>query len=147
MTSSWVRLGVVVSLVALGPIVLAGQAPLRLRVGGDIQRPQKIVHVDPVYPEQAKADRIEGMVIVETVIATNGTVMDVQVIRSAHRLLDAAAVDAVSQWEFTPTLLNGEPVELVMSVNVTFSLPRPNGGGDGGVPPPPPPPPPAPRAD
>jgi TonB family protein len=140
------RLGIVAAFVALGSTILASQAPPRLRVGGDIQRPQKIVHVDPIYPEQAKADRLEGMVIVETVIATNGTVMDVEVIRSAHPLLDAAAVEAVSRWEYTPTLLNGEPVELMMSVNVTFSLPRPSGSEAPGVPPPPPPPPPLPRA-
>ena len=83
------------------------------------------------------------MVIVETVIATDGTVKDIEVIRSAHPLLDAAAIEAVSQWEFTPTLLNGEPVELVMSVNVTFALERPAPAPDGGAPPPPPPPPPS----
>ena len=142
MASGCMRLGFVAAFVALVSTVLAAQAPPRLRVGGDIQRPQKIVHVDPIYPEQAKADRLEGMVIVEAVIATDGTIMNVDVIRSAHPLLDAAAVEAVSRWEYTPTLLNGEPVELVMSVNVTFSLPRPSGSEAPGVPPPPPPPPP-----
>jgi protein TonB len=86
------------------------------------------------------------MVIVEAVIATNGTVMDVGVIRSAHPFLDTAAVEAVRRWEYTPTLLNGEPVELVMSVNVTFALPRPDAGPDPGPPPPPPPPPSRPTA-
>jgi TonB family protein len=143
MTSGIVRLGVVVALVACVSILAAAQVPQRLRVGGDITRPQKIVHVDPVYPEKAKADRIEGMVIVEAVIATDGTVMDIEVIRNADPLLDAAAVEAVSQWEFTPTTLNGEPVELVMSVNVTFSLPRLAPARDDGAPPPPPPPPPS----
>ena len=127
MTSVCVRLGAAVAFAALVSTVVGAQAP-RLRVGGEIKRPDKVVHVDPVYPEQAKAGRIEGMVIVEAVIATDGTVMDLDVIRSAHPLLDAAAVEAVSQWEYTPTELNGERVELVMSVNVTFAMPRPDAG-------------------
>ena len=142
MTSGRLRLGVLVAFVACGSALVVAQAPQRIRVGGGITRPQKIIHVDPVYPEKAKADRIEGMVIVETVIATDGAVKEIAVIRSAHPLLDAAAVDAVSQWAFTPTLLNGEPVELVMSMNVTFALPRPAAEPDGGTPPPSPPPPP-----
>jgi protein TonB len=142
MTSGGLRPGIVLAVVACISTLVAAQTPQRIRVGGGITRPQKIVNVDPVYPEKAKADRIEGMVILEAVIATDGTVKDLEVIRSAHPLLDAAAVEAVRQWEFTPTLLNGEPVELVMSVNVTFSLPRLAPERDGGAPPPPPPPPP-----
>lgn len=141
MTSRRLRLVSVLACVACLSTLVAAQTPQRLRVGGGITRPQKIVHVDPIYPERAKADRIEGMVIVETVIATDGTVKDVEVIRSAHALLDAAAIEAVSHWEFTPTLLNGEPVELVMSVNVTFALAHPAAAPDSGAPPPPPPPP------
>jgi len=139
MTSARLRLVSILALMACLSTLVAGHTPQRLRVGGGITRPQKIVHVDPIYPEKAKADRIEGMVIVETVIATDGTVKDIEVIRSAHPLLDAAAIEAVSQWAFTPTLLNGEPVELVMSVNVTFALARPAPAPDGGAPPPPPP--------
>ena len=141
--TSGLRLVSILAFVACVSTLVAAQTPQRLRVGGGITRPQKIVHVDPIYPAKAKADRIEGMVIVETVIATDGTVKDIEVIRSAHPLLDAAAIEAVSQWEFTPTLLNGEPVELVMSVNVTFALERPAPAPDGGAPPPPPPPPPS----
>ena len=140
MTSGHLRLVSVLAFVACVSTPVAAQTPQRLRVGGGITRPQKIVHVDPIYPAKAKADRIEGMVIVETVIATNGTVENIEVIRSAHPLLDAAAIEAVSQWEYTPTLLNGEPVELVMSVNVTFALAHPAPAPDGGAPPPPPPP-------
>ena len=140
MISVCVRLGAVLALAGFASTVVGAQAH-RLRVGGDIKRPDKIVHVDPVYPDQAKAERIEGMVIVEAVIATDGTIMDVDVIRSAHPLLDAAAVEAVRQWEYTTTELNGERVELVMSVNVTFAIPRPDAGRPDAPPPPPPPPP------
>ena len=69
----------------------------------------------------ALASRREGIVILEAVIAENGTVRDVRVLRSIP-LLDQAAVDAVRQWQFTPTLLNGEPVPIVMTVTVNFQL-------------------------
>jgi protein TonB len=63
----------------------------------------------------------DGIVILEAVIAENGTVRDVRVLRSIP-LLDQAAVDAVRQWQFTPTLLNGQPVPIVMTVTVNFQL-------------------------
>jgi protein TonB len=65
--------------------------------------------------------RVEGTVILEAVIGVDGTVQDVRVLRSIP-LLDASAIEAVHQWRFTPTLLNGEPVAVVMTVTVTFSL-------------------------
>jgi protein TonB len=92
-----------------------------VRVGGDVKRPAKIAHVDPAYPSLARQARVSGLVIIEAIIAKDGTVRDARVLRSV-RLLDQAALDAVNQWRFTPTLLNGEPVEVVMSVNVTFAL-------------------------
>lgn len=88
-------------------------------VGGSIKPPQKVVDVAPVYPPIALAAGVEGVVILETVIAADGSVRDVQVLRSIP-LLDAAAVEAVRQWRFTPTLLNGEPVPVVMTVTVAF---------------------------
>lgn len=93
----------------------------RVRVGGDIKEPKKIKDVKPVYPEAAKAAGIQGIVILETVIGKDGTVQEGKVIRSVPEL-DRAALDAVMQWRYTPTLLNGEPVELVMTVTVTFTL-------------------------
>ena len=88
-------------------------------VGGNIKPPQKVVDVAPVYPPIALAAGIEGVVILETVIAADGSVRDVHVLRSIP-LLDAAAVEAVRQWRFMPTLLNGEPVPVVMTVTVAF---------------------------
>jgi len=96
--------------------------PAEIRhVGGDIKPPRKIVDVAPVYPPLARAARVEGIVILEAVIAEDGSVRDVRVLRSVQ-LLDDAAADAVRQWRFTPTLLNGQPVPVVMTITVAFKL-------------------------
>jgi TonB family protein len=101
---------------------VAPQAPdAPVRVGGDIKEPTKIVNVTPVYPEAALANRVEGIVIIEATIGTDGTVADAKVLRG-HPLLNQAAVDAVSQWVFTPTTLNGQPVAVLMAVTVNFKL-------------------------
>jgi protein TonB len=101
------------------PPSVDGVAPLR--VGGNIAPPQKVRHVNPVYPEEAQAARVQGVVIVEATIDTAGRVGDVRVLRSIP-LLDEAAVEAVRQWEFTPTLLNGAPVPVIMTMTVNFTL-------------------------
>jgi TonB family protein len=93
--------------------------PIRLHAG--MQSPRKIVHVDPVYPSIAQEARIEGTVILETVIDVTGRVTLVRVLRSIP-LLDQAAIDAVKEWTFTPTLLNGVPVPIALTVTVRFAL-------------------------
>jgi len=95
--------------------------PPVVHVGGDIKPPRKVVDVAPVYPPLARAARVEGIVILEAVIAEDGSVRDVRVLRS-QALLDEAAVEAVRQWRFTPTLLNGQPVPVVMTITVAFKL-------------------------
>ncbi|HEV3140539.1 MAG TPA: energy transducer TonB [Vicinamibacterales bacterium] len=95
--------------------------PAPVRVGGQIPQPTKIVDVKPVYPPIAQSARVQGVVILEATIAPDGTIQDARVLRSIP-LLDAAAVDAVRQWRFTPTLLNGVPVPVIMTVTVNFSL-------------------------
>jgi len=75
----------------------------------------------PDYPAIARSARVTGTVILEAVIAEDGTVRDVRVLRSI-RLLDEAAIEAVRQWRFTPTLLNGEAVPVIMTVTVAFNL-------------------------
>jgi periplasmic protein TonB len=92
-----------------------------IRAGGIIRAPKKIVDVPPVYPEIARRARIEGKVILDAVIGENGRVRDIRVLHS-EPLLDAAAMDAVRQWQFTPTLLNGQPVSVIMTVTVAFRL-------------------------
>jgi protein TonB len=95
--------------------------PPVVHVGGDIKPPRKVVDVAPVYPPLARAARVEGIVILEAVIAEDGSVRDVRVLRP-QALLDEAAIEAVRQWRFTPTLLNGQPVPVVMTITVAFKL-------------------------
>ena len=105
------------------PSAVSGTAPTSapVRVGGSISEPKKLKHVPPVYPDIAQANRVQGVVIIEAVIDPAGYVSYAKVLRSVD-LLDQAAVDAVRQWEFTPTLLNGVPVSVIMTVTVNFSL-------------------------
>ena len=112
-------LGTVAQLPPPPPPPPAPQAPVRLSSG--MQAPRKIVSVDPVYPRVAQTARVEGVVILEATIDTRGRVLGVRVLRSVP-LLDQAAVDAVRQWVYTPTLLNGVPVPIVMTVTVNFRL-------------------------
>ena len=95
------------------------QAPVR--VGGNIKTPTKIKDVRPVYPPIAQSARVQGVVIIEATIGADGKVKDAKVLRSIP-LLDQAALDAVKQWQFTPTLLNGVPVPVIMTVTVNFTL-------------------------
>jgi TonB family protein len=92
-----------------------------LRVGGSIKAPTKVRHVNPAYPPEAMEARVQGVVILECRIEPDGTVSDVQVLRSIP-MLDDAAVSAVQEWEFTPTHLNGVPVPIIMTVTVNFTL-------------------------
>ena len=92
-----------------------------IRPGGKIRPPAKVVHVAPQYPASARAARVEGVVILEATIDRSGNVTSAEVLRSIP-LLDQAALDAVRQWKFTPTLLNGVAVPVVMTVTVNFRL-------------------------
>jgi protein TonB len=92
-----------------------------VRIGGDVRPPTKILNVAPIYPEDARAARIAGVVIIEATIDEGGYVADAKVLRSVPPL-DDAALDAVRQWQFTPTLLNGQPVPVMMTLTVNFSL-------------------------
>jgi protein TonB len=95
------------------------QAPVR--VGGAIKQPTKLKNVPPVYPPIAQSARVQGVVIIEATIGADGKVKDAKVLRSIP-LLDQAALDAVKQWVFTPTLLNNVPVPVIMTVTVNFTL-------------------------
>lgn len=92
-----------------------------VRVGGNIKPPAKIKDASPQYPAIAQSARVQGIVIIEAVIGADGRVQDARILRSIP-LLDDAALDAVRQWEYTPTLLNGLPVPVVMTVTVNFRL-------------------------
>jgi protein TonB len=93
--------------------------PIRLHSG--MKAPVKTTDVAPVYPVIAKSAHVQGVVILEAVLNAQGGVESVRVLRSIP-LLDQAAVDAVQQWRFTPALLNGQPVPVVMTVTVNFTL-------------------------
>ena len=114
-----IRFPLAVAIVALLGVPLAAQKVVR--VGGNVRAPRQVKRVDPVYPEEAKAAGVSGVVIIEITIGTGGPVVKAVVLRSIP-MLDQAALDAVYQWEYEPTLLNGEPVEVVMTVTVNFTL-------------------------
>lgn len=92
-----------------------------IRVGGNIKTPSKVRDVKPVYPPIAQSARVQGVVIIEATIGPDGRVKDAKVLRSIP-LLDQAALDAVKQWVYSPTLLNGVPVPVIMTVTVNFTL-------------------------
>src|SRR5687767_2405719 len=94
--------------------------PTAVRVGGQIKEPKKLKHVAPAYPDIAKQARVQGVVILECTISPQGKVTDVKILRGIP-LLDAAA-EAVKQWVYSPTLLNGVPVPVIMTVTVNFKL-------------------------
>jgi TonB family protein len=94
-----------------------------LRIGGSIRPPKKIRDVKPIYPQTMRDAGSEGVVPIEALIGRDGTVVSVRVMSAqVHPEFAIAAVDAVRQWRFDSTLLNGEPVEVVMTVSVRFSL-------------------------
>lgn len=97
------------------------EPPTPRRVGGEVSPPAKMHHVAPVYPVLARTSRIQGRVIVEATIGVDGAVTDARVLRGVP-LLDAAAIEAVRRWRFTPTRLNGVAVPVVMTVTVQFTL-------------------------
>jgi TonB family protein len=90
-----------------------------VRVGGKIEPPIKMNDVKPVYPAIAKNAGVTGAVVIEATIGADGKVIDAKVLRSIP-LLDQAALDAVRQWEYRPTFLNGVAVPVIMTVTINF---------------------------
>jgi TonB family protein len=104
-----------------GPRPAAQDPPSKIRVGGGVQQKKLIKQVPPIYPPLAKQARIQGTVRLTAILAKDGTVKDVQLV-SGHPLLVPPALEAVRQWHYEPTLLNGQPVEVVTQVDVNFKL-------------------------
>jgi periplasmic protein TonB len=92
-----------------------------VRVGGNVQAARIVNRVQPVYPPLARQTRISGTVRLHAIISKDGTIRELEVL-SGHPLLQQAALDAVRQWRYQPTLLNGEPVEVDTTIDVIFSL-------------------------
>jgi len=107
------------------PIVIRPPDPPRsvapIRVADLPVVPRKIVDVRPQYPEIARAARVEGTIIMEAVLDTSGRVTQLRVLKSVP-MLDQAAVDAVRQWRYTPSLYGGHPVSVLMTITVRFTL-------------------------
>ena len=107
---------------SMSSVAFAGQTGGRAAAGAaQIKPPAIIKHVPPAYPAEARAARIQGRVVVEATIGVSGTVVDAKVVRSIP-LLDQAALDAVRQWVYEPTVVNGKPTRVVMTVTVNFAL-------------------------
>lgn len=92
-----------------------------VRVGGDVQSAKLLKRVVPLYPQMARQARVSGTVHLLGIIARDGAVQRLQVL-SGHPLLRQAALDAVSQWVYRPTILNGQPVEVEAPIDVIFNL-------------------------
>jgi len=95
--------------------------PKRVTVGGNVQAARLINRVTPIYPPLARQTRISGTVKLHAIIGKGGSVEQLQVV-SGHPLLVQSALDAVRQWRYQPTLLNGDPVEVDTEIDVIFSL-------------------------
>jgi TonB family protein len=93
-----------------------------VRVGGNIRPPTRTQFAEPVYPQVARAASVQGVVILELVVGADGAVSNARILRSIP-LLDQAALDAVRQWRYEPTLLNGVPTPVIMTATVNFTLP------------------------
>jgi protein TonB len=92
-----------------------------VKVGGNVQAARILNRVQPVYPPLARQTRISGTVRLHAIISKDGSIQQLEVI-SGHPLLQQSALDAVRQWRYQPTLLNGEPVEVDTTIDVIFSL-------------------------
>jgi protein TonB len=124
--------GMLPSIPALAPPLLAVEAapaaavpppmlPKQVVVGGRVKMARLIHRVEPQYPPLARQMRTSGVVELVGIIATDGRIRELK-LRSGNPLLAPAALEAVRQWVYEPTLLNGEPVELVAAISVTFRL-------------------------
>src|SRR6185437_879354 len=101
------------------PVAPAPKPAAPVRIGGNISTPALVKRVEPVYPDLALMAKVGGMVILEAVVNTDGTVESVKVLRSV-KFLDNAAVEAVKQWRYSPLILNGVPTPFILTVTLNF---------------------------
>ena len=100
-----------------------GSPPRKLRTEGNVQAALLIHTARPIYPQRAKDNLIQGTVKLQAIIARDGTLQSIEVI-SGHCWLVEAAVEAVSKWRYKPTQLEGQPVEVITTIDVIFTLTR-----------------------
>src|SRR5258707_1177705 len=103
-----------------GQVGATGDKPMR--VGGDVMPPRAVKRVEPVYPDVGRKAKIQGIVILETIIDRDGNVTDVRVLKGLPLGLDQSAIDAVKRWKFEPGRLNGQPVPVIFTLTVNFML-------------------------
>jgi periplasmic protein TonB len=111
--------GGIVSLAPPPPPPPVAAAPVR--IGGQIMAPALLHRVEPIYPPFAAMAQVSGLVILEATVNTDGCVESVKVLRSGHKLLDKAALDALMQWSYSPLVLNGIPTPFILTVTFNFS--------------------------
>lgn len=107
---------------SLSAVAFPQAAPATVRVGGDVKPPIKTKNVPPVYPPIAHQNHIQGVVILDITIGTDGKVKDTKTLRSPNSLLENAAITAVRAWEYKPTEVDGKPVQVIMTVPVNFVI-------------------------
>ncbi len=126
-SSDAIDLSIVGASTGTGPVAPPAPPPPQkpaqtlFRPGGAIKEPKRISGLPPEYPAIARGAGVQGVVILEAIIDERGEVGRIKVLRS-HPLLDQAAITAVQQWRYTPTLLNGVPVSVLMTITVNFTL-------------------------
>jgi TonB family protein len=103
------------------PSAMAGSPPERIKVGGNVQSMMIVSKVPPVYPELAKSARVSGVVHLAAVIAKDGTMQELHSL-GGPALLIQSAMDAVKQWVYRPTFVNGQPVSVETTIDVNFTL-------------------------
>jgi periplasmic protein TonB len=106
---------------ALAAVVCCTADQPKIRVGGNVQAANIVYKVQPVYPPEAKQARIQGTVQLSIDISTDGKVEQVQPVAGPPELVQSA-INAVLQWVYKPTLLNGEPVGVTTTVDVNYTL-------------------------
>jgi TonB family protein len=108
---------------AVAPMVglVSSEGPQRIRVGGNVQAAMAISAPKPLYPPEAKQARIQGVVRMNVIIGKDGTVQNLQVASGPPELVEAST-EAVRQWVYKPTLLNGNPVEVATVVDINYTL-------------------------
>lgn len=100
----------------------AGPAIGPMQISGNVLAPKRVFSPDPHYPEEARHARVQGVVILQTIIDTVGNVKDVRVLKGLPSGLTEAAVEAVTKWRFEPATLEGKPVAVYYLVTVSFSV-------------------------
>jgi periplasmic protein TonB len=99
----------------------APQLPKRVRVSQGVMHAMIVSKVQPSYPKEARKKKIQGPVLMQAVIGTNGDIIDIRLI-SGHPLLAPAAMEAIKQWKYRPYVLNGTPVEVETTIVFNFTL-------------------------